>query len=75
MSFIYTSSQSPIFINTTGVSNRRNQNEGVLGVFFLLLNKFKIKSWKLIAIRFRYSAPTVNSKLGNYSFTQCKAVV
>lgn len=43
--------------------------------FFLLLNKFKIKSWKLIAIRFRYSAPTVNFKLGNYSFTQREAVV
>lgn len=74
MSFIYTLSQSPIFINTTGVSNRRNQKEFCEG-FFLLLNKFKIKSWKLIAIRFRYSAPTVHSKLGNYSFTQCEAVV
>lgn len=44
MSFIYTSSQSPIFINTTGVSNRRNQNEGVLGGFFFLNNLTSSKS-------------------------------
>lgn len=48
MSFIYTSSQSPIFINTTGVSNRRNQNEGVLGVFFYYLTSSKSSDGNLL---------------------------